>query len=52
MTSMVDPLRARAADGSKVLRWCPIDVVAPDGTVVARVRKQLSVRRKREGGRG
>lgn len=50
--AMVEEVRAAAADGSKVLRWYPIDVVAPDGTVVARVRKQLYVRRKREGGRG
>lgn len=41
-------LREAAADGSKVLRWFETDVVAQDGTVVARVRKQLYVRRKRE----
>lgn len=38
-------LRAEAAGGAKVLRWFETDVVADDGTVVARVRKQLYVRR-------
>ncbi|MFC0678976.1 DUF4442 domain-containing protein [Lysobacter korlensis] len=40
-------LRDSAADGSKVLRWFDTDVVDADGDVVARVRKQLYVRRKR-----
>ena len=44
----LDDLREAAADGSKVLRWFENDLVADDGTVVARVRKQLYVRRKRE----
>ena len=43
-------LREAAEDGSKVLRWFETDVVADDGTVVARVRKQLYVRRKRPAG--
>lgn len=46
--AVLDELRAEAADGRKVLRWFPVDVVAADGTVVARVRKQLYVRRVRE----
>ena len=41
-------LREATADGSKVLRWFETDVLAEDGTIVARVRKQLYVRRKRE----
>lgn len=41
-------LRDAAADGAKVLRWFETDVVAPDGAVVARVRKQLYVRRKQK----
>lgn len=45
--TVVEEVRAAAADGSKVLRWFPVDVVAPDGTVVARVRKQLHVRQAR-----
>ncbi|MEJ2858378.1 MULTISPECIES: DUF4442 domain-containing protein [unclassified Saccharothrix] len=42
----LDELRARAADGGKALAWFPVDVVAEDGTVVARVRKQVYARRK------
>lgn len=44
----VAELRAAAADGSKVLRWFETEVRADDGTVIARVRKQLYVRRRRE----
>lgn len=42
---VLEELRQEAADGSRVLRWFETDVVAEDGTVVARVRKQLYVRR-------
>lgn len=45
--SVLAELREAAADGAKVLRWFETDVVADDGTVVARVRKQLYVRRRR-----
>lgn len=45
--ALLDDLRARAADGSKVLHWCETELVDTDGEVVARVRKQLYVRRKR-----
>ncbi|MFX0538538.1 DUF4442 domain-containing protein [Ornithinimicrobium sp. Y1847] len=44
----LDELREAAAGGEKVLRWFENDVVADDGTVVARVRKQIYVRRKRD----
>ena len=44
--SVIDELRAAAADGSKVLRWFEVEVKTTDGTVVARVRKQLYVRLK------
>ncbi|MBB6183904.1 DUF4442 domain-containing protein [Oleiagrimonas soli] len=44
--AMVDDLRSAAADGGKVLRWFDIDVVDDAGELVARVRKQLYVRRK------
>lgn len=44
--SMVDELRAAAADGSKVLRWFETDVTTASGEVIARVRKQLYVRLK------
>lgn len=40
-------LRTAAAGGDKVLRWFETDVIDRDGDVVARVRKQLYVRRKR-----
>ena len=42
----LDDLRAHTADGSKYLRWFAVDVVGGDGTIVAKVRKQLYVRRK------
>jgi acyl-coenzyme A thioesterase PaaI-like protein len=44
--SAVEELRAAAADGSKVLRWFEVDVKTADGTLIARVRKQLYVRLK------
>ncbi len=45
--AMLDEIRSVTAGGEKHLRWCPVDVVAATGEVVARVRKQLYVRRKR-----
>lgn len=45
----LDELRAAAAGGGKVLRWFAVDVRAADGSIVARVRKQLYVRLKRRG---
>jgi acyl-coenzyme A thioesterase PaaI-like protein len=42
----VEDLRTAAADGSKVLRWFETELKAVDGTVVARVRKQIYVRLK------
>lgn len=42
---VVDEVRAAADAGEKVLRWLEVDVVGTDGAVVARVRKQLYVRR-------
>lgn len=44
----LDELRAEAAAGERVLRWFPVDVRAADGTLVARVRKQLYVRLKNQ----
>ena len=44
---IIDELRAAAAGGEKVLRWFDTDVVADDGTVVAKVRKQIYVRLKK-----
>lgn len=42
--------REATADGGKALPWFENDVVAADGTVVARVRKQLYVREKQRDG--
>ena len=42
--AVVAEVRAAADAGEKVLHWCAVDVVGTDGTVVARVRKQLYVR--------
>src|SRR5262245_41251177 len=43
----VQEMRAAAADGSKVVRWFETEMKTRDGTVVARVRKQIYVRLKR-----
>src|SRR5687767_2005213 len=48
--SVLDELRAATAGGEKVLRWFETEIRAADGTLVARVRKQLYVRRKRDRG--
>ncbi len=48
--AMLDELRAAAADGGKVLRWFDAPVRDASGDVVAMVRKQLYVRRKRPKG--
>jgi len=47
---VVDEIRAAAASGEKVLRWFESDIVDADGSVVARVRKQVYVRLKRSPG--
>ena len=46
--AVLDDLRARAADGGKVLHWFDTYIVDGAGEVVARVRKQVYVRRKRD----
>ena len=46
--AVVDELQAAAAGGEKVLRWFEVDVRNPAGETVARVRKQIYVRRKRD----
>jgi acyl-coenzyme A thioesterase PaaI-like protein len=43
----VEAVRAETADGERHLRWFETDIVDAGGEVVARVRKQLYVRRKR-----
>ncbi|HTV95242.1 MAG TPA: DUF4442 domain-containing protein [Steroidobacteraceae bacterium] len=42
----VDGIRAQAAAGAKVLQWFETDVSDERGEVIARVRKQLYIRRK------
>lgn len=44
----LDDIRAAAADGGKHLRWFETEIVDAEGEVVARARKQLYIRRKRE----
>jgi acyl-coenzyme A thioesterase PaaI-like protein len=44
---VVDRLREAAASGDKVLHWFEVEVRTAAGQVVARVRKQVYVRRKR-----
>ncbi|GAB3579344.1 DUF4442 domain-containing protein [Calidifontibacter terrae] len=41
-------IREQAASGQKVLPWFETELTLADGTVVARVRRQLYVRKKRE----
>jgi acyl-coenzyme A thioesterase PaaI-like protein len=44
--SVLDEIRAATAGGEKYLRWLPVDVIDEQGDIVARVRKQIYVRRK------
>ncbi|WP_046656102.1 DUF4442 domain-containing protein [Lysobacter capsici] len=46
--TVLEELRAATASGNKYLRWFDTDVVDASGEVVAKVRKQLYVRRKRD----
>lgn len=43
---VLEQIRLATADGEKYLRWFSTDVVDAQGEVVARIRKQLYVRRK------
>jgi len=45
--AVVEEVRAAAGGGDKVLRWFEVPVRDAGGEVVARVRKQVYVRRKR-----
>jgi acyl-coenzyme A thioesterase PaaI-like protein len=47
--AVVDELRVEADRGEKVLRWFENDIVDTSGEVVARVRRQLYVRRRQSG---
>lgn len=46
---LIEELRAAADSGEKVLRWLENDIMDHEGHVVAHVRRQLYVRRKRPG---
>lgn len=43
--AVLDEIRAATVDGGKYLRWFEIDLVDAAGETIARVRKQLYVRR-------
>ena len=45
----IDEIRAATAKGEKYLRWFETEVRTAEGSTVARVRKEIYVRRKREG---
>ena len=45
--SVLERIREATADGGKYLHWFETDVIDGEGDVVARVRKQVYVRRKR-----
>ena len=44
--AVLDEIRTRTDGGEKYLPWFDVDVKGPDGAVVARVRKQIYVKRK------
>ena len=46
--AVLDELRAATANGEKALRWFETEVRTAGGEVIARVRKQIYVRRKRD----
>ncbi len=46
--AVLDEIRAATAGGEKYLRWFETEVKTAGGEVIARVRKQVYVRRKRE----
>ncbi|MDR3385765.1 MAG: DUF4442 domain-containing protein [Rudaea sp.] len=48
--TVLDALRTATANGDKVLRWFETEVKTAAGELVAKVRKQLYVRRKRRPG--
>ncbi|MCB1561469.1 MAG: DUF4442 domain-containing protein [Xanthomonadales bacterium] len=44
--AVLDEIIAATASGEKYLRWLPVEVIDEQGEAVARVRKQIYVRRK------
>ncbi len=45
--AVLDEIRAATFSGEKYLRWFEVEVKTAGGELVARVRKQIYVRRKR-----
>lgn len=45
--SALEEIRVATANGDKFLRWFQVEVKTASGEIIARVRKQLYVRRKR-----
>jgi acyl-coenzyme A thioesterase PaaI-like protein len=45
--TVLDELRAATANGEKCLRWFEVEIRTASGEIVARVRKQVYVRRKK-----
>ena len=43
---VLDEIRVATANGEKTLHWLPVEVIDRQGDVVAKIRKQLYVRRK------
>ena len=43
---VLDEIRTATANGEKYLRWLPVEIIDRQGDVVAKIRKQLYVRRK------
>ena len=46
--TLLDEIRAATASGDKYLRWLPIEVKTASGELIARISKQIYVRRKPE----
>ena len=46
--TLLDEIRAATAGGDKYLRWLPIEVRTASGELIARISKQIYVRRKPE----
>ena len=44
--SVLDEIRTATASGDKYLRWLPVEIIDRQGDVVAKIRKQIYVRRK------
>lgn len=44
--TILDEIRAATASGEKYLRWFEVQIKTDDGELIARVRKQIYVRRK------